>query len=145
MLGVLRCSAPLRPTRLPHLIFHTIRHCRMSSTSSQRSSAVRLLVLETDEPHPDDHREKGSLGEILHRHFRDAGRAHDPPLAVETDQVFVVTDKGGRVPSLKDFDGVHAVLITGSMYDAHGDNPWILELLDRLKGESAQVIHRLTE
>lgn len=95
-----------------------------------------MLVLETDEPHPDDHNEKGSYSEILSRHFKDAGKAHDPPLAVETEQIFVVKEKGGRVPTMKDFEGIHAVLITGSMYDAHGDDDWIVELMDRLKGES---------
>jgi hypothetical protein len=33
---------------------------------------------------------------------------------------------------MEKYDGL---LITGSVYDAHGDNPWILELLSLLKGE----------
>ena len=97
---------------------------------------IRMIVLETDEPHPDDHREKGSLGELAHDHFARAGKAHDPPLGIETDQIFVVTEKGGRIPKVEEFEGVKGVLITGSMYDAHGDDEWILQLLDLLKSES---------
>jgi GMP synthase-like glutamine amidotransferase len=96
------------------------------------------MVLETDEPHPDDHHEKGSLGEILHDHFVRAGKRHDPELGIETDQVFVVTEKGGRIPSAAEFTGVKGVLITGSMYDAHGDDQWIKDLLKLLKGEWAR-------
>lgn len=94
-----------------------------------------MVVLETDEPHPDDHHEKGSLGEILHNHFKTAGENHDPPLGIETEQIFVVTEKGGRIPKVEEFEGVTGVLITGSMYDAHGDDEWILELLELLKSE----------
>jgi hypothetical protein len=47
---------------------------------------------------------------------------------------FVVTDKGGEIPEASEFEGFHAVLITGSMYDAHGNNQWILDLLDLIKG-----------
>ncbi|KAK1623763.1 GMP synthase [Colletotrichum phormii] len=82
---------------------------------------VRMIVLETDNPHPDTHAAKGSFGEILHTHFQHAGAEHDPPLGVDTDQKFV------------DFDSYQGVLITGSMYDAHGDNPWILKLLGVLQ------------
>ncbi|KAF7559802.1 hypothetical protein G7046_g4361 [Stylonectria norvegica] len=94
---------------------------------------VRILVLETDEPHPDTQHEQGSFGEILHEHFSKAGAAHHPPLGVETDQVFVVTEKGGRMPKFEEFDGYDGLLITGSMYDAHGEDEWILELLELLK------------
>jgi hypothetical protein len=109
---------------------------RDTNTSSSIEK-VRIIVLETDEPHPDDHREKGSLGELMHDHFVRTGEAHDPPLGVETDQIFVVTEKGGRIPTVEEFDGVKGVLITGSMFDAHGDNEWILQLLDLLKSEFA--------
>lgn len=97
---------------------------------------VKMVILETDEPHPDDHHEKGSLGEILHNHFVRAGKRHEPELGIETDQVFVVTEKGGRIPSVAEFEGVTGVLITGSMYDAHGDEQWIQDLLKLLKGAS---------
>lgn len=95
---------------------------------------VRLMVLETDWPHPDTYSEKGTFGQILHSHFAKAGSAHHPPLAIETDQVFVVTEQGGRIPRKEEFDGFDGLLITGSMYDAHGNNQWILDLLDLLRG-----------
>lgn len=95
---------------------------------------VKIMVLETDTPHPDTAHEKGSFGEILHEHMCKAGREHHPPLGVETDQVFVVTEEGGRMPKVEEFEGFDGLLITGSMYDAHGDNQWILDLLDLLKG-----------
>jgi len=96
-----------------------------------------MLVLETDEAHPDDHKEQGSFGQVLDKLFKTAGDNHDPPLGVETVMRFVVEDKEhreGSVPTLKELEGVHAILITGSMYDAHGDEEWILKLLRLLKG-----------
>ena len=96
---------------------------------------VRIMVLETDRPHPDTESEKGRFGDIVHRHFSTAGKEHHPPLGVETDQIFVVTEQGGRMPEYPDFDPYDGILITGSMYDAHGDNQWILDLLELLKGE----------
>lgn len=95
---------------------------------------IKILVLETDKPHPDTESEKGSFGEVLHSHFSKAGAAHHPPLGVETDQVFIVTEEGGRMPKAEEFEGFDGLLITGSMYDAHGDNEWILDLLKLLKG-----------
>ncbi|SPJ82506.1 related to anthranilate synthase component II [Fusarium torulosum] len=97
------------------------------------ATVVRVFVLETDTPHPDTQSERGSFGEILHSHFSRAGSKHHPPLGVETEQVFVVTEKGGRMPKVEEFEKYDGLLITGSMYDAHGDNPWIHELLDLLK------------
>ena len=63
-------------------------------------------------------------------------KEHYPPLGVETGQIFVVTEKGGRMPSYRDFEGFDGLLITGSMYDAHGNNQWILDLLHLLEGKS---------
>ncbi|RGP78181.1 glutamine amidotransferase [Fusarium longipes] len=97
------------------------------------SDVVKIFVLETDTPHPDTQTERGSFGEIVHHHFSKAGKEHHPPLGVETEQVFVVTEEGGRMPKVEEFDGYDGLLITGSMYDAHGDNPWIHELLDLLR------------
>ncbi|KAL9020074.1 MAG: hypothetical protein Q9185_002688 [Variospora sp. 1 TL-2023] len=94
---------------------------------------IRMLVLETDEQHPDDHRERGSFGDVLDSLFKKAGHAHDPPLGVETVIRFVVEDKGGSVPQASDLQDMHAILITGSTYDAHGDNPWILKLVDLIQ------------
>lgn len=95
---------------------------------------VRMIVLETDEPHPETKSRRGTFGEILHHHFAAAGNAHDPPLGIETDMRYIVTEKGGAVPKYEEFEGCHALLITGSMFSATGDNPWILELLDLLRG-----------
>ncbi|PKY05308.1 class I glutamine amidotransferase-like protein [Aspergillus campestris IBT 28561] len=94
---------------------------------------IRLMVLETDKPHPDTYSARGSFGQIVHSHFAIAGRAHRPPLGVETDQVFVVSEQGGRVPTFEEFDGFDGLLITGSMYDAHANNQWILDLLELLR------------
>lgn len=102
-------------------------------TSEDQLPVVRMMVLETDEPHRETQSRRGTFGEILHHHFADAGKAHDPPLGIETDRRFVVTEKGGTMPKFSEFENYHALLITGSMYDAHGDTPWILELLDLLK------------
>lgn len=98
-----------------------------------------MLVLETDESHPDTQEEDGSFGQVLDKLFKKAGDGHNPPLGVETTMRFVVEDKehkDGSVPTLEELEGVHAILITGSMYDAHGDEEWILKLLGLLKGMS---------
>lgn len=103
------------------------------------AAVLKVLVLETDKPHPDTEDEKGSFGNILHKHFSKAGAEHHPPLGVQTDQVFIVTEEGGRMPDVKEFEGYDGLLITGSMYDAHANNPWILDLLKLLKGESGSL------
>jgi GMP synthase-like glutamine amidotransferase len=99
---------------------------------------IKLLVLETDEPHPETKDERGSFGKIFHNLFAEAGCNHDPPLGVETDMHFVVDDPKhghhGHVPNANDVGSdVAGILITGSMYDAHGDNPWIINLLNFLR------------
>jgi GMP synthase-like glutamine amidotransferase len=94
---------------------------------------VRMLVLETDTAHEETIKARGTFGQILHHHFAQAGKEHDPPLGVETDRRFVVAEEGGKVPTfdeVKDFD---AILMTGSMFDAHGNNQWILDLLALLR------------
>jgi hypothetical protein len=95
---------------------------------------VRMMVLETDEPHPETKSRRGTFGEILHHHFAKAGEDHDPPLGIETDTRYVITEKGGTMPKADEFDNCEALLITGSVYDAHGNEPWILGLLALLKG-----------
>ncbi|KAJ5473505.1 hypothetical protein N7475_003071 [Penicillium sp. IBT 31633x] len=100
---------------------------------TESAPVVRIMVLETDIPHPDTYSARGSFGQILYTHFAEAGRAHHPPLGVETDQVFVVTEQGGRMPTVDEFDRFDGLLITGSVYDAHANNEWILQLLDLLK------------
>ena len=42
---------------------------------------------------------------------------------------YVIEDKGGRVPKAEEIgDDIHAILITGSVYDAHSDVEWIQKL-----------------
>lgn len=101
---------------------------------------IKILILETDEPHPKIQNDKGSYAEILEEHFKKAGRNHDPVLEVEVDTHFVVDDsdngKEGRVPKASEIDeDIQGVLITGSMYDAHGDEKWIKDLMGLLTGE----------
>ena len=92
------------------------------------------MVFETDEPHPEDHEEKGTFGDVFDKLFKAAGDNHDPPLGIETAMKFVVEPKGGKVPTVDELKDVHAILITGSMYDAHGDDEWILKLIKLLQG-----------
>ncbi|EME83225.1 uncharacterized protein MYCFIDRAFT_65618 [Pseudocercospora fijiensis CIRAD86] len=97
-----------------------------------------MLVLETDEPHPETMKHRGRFGEIMDRLFRAAGDRHDPPLGIETDMRFIVDDPAnghhGKVPRAADIsDKTTAILITGSMYDAHGDDPWITETISLIE------------
>ncbi|KAL2150575.1 hypothetical protein VTH82DRAFT_7138 [Thermothelomyces myriococcoides] len=94
---------------------------------------VRMMVLETDEPHPETKTRRGTLGEIAHHHFLNAGNAHNPPLGIETDTRYVIPENGGSMPVYEDFENCHALLITGSTYSASGNDPWILDLLALLK------------
>ena len=120
----------------------------MSSSNETRTKPaiaddyVRMLVLETDEQHPDDHQERGSFGDVFDSLFKKAGHGHDPPLGVETFMRFVVEEKGGSVPTIEEMENVHAILITGSMYDAHGDEPWISKLVDLIQGTYHQDIRQ---
>ncbi|KFA70251.1 hypothetical protein S40285_07890 [Stachybotrys chlorohalonatus IBT 40285] len=90
---------------------------------------IKLFVLETDETAP----EQESFAEILHNHMSKAGASHHPPLGIETEQELVVPELGGRVPKYEEFEGYDGLLITGSRYDAHGDDQWIMDLLDLLR------------
>lgn len=107
---------------------------KYGSEGESSPPVVRMMVLETDEPHPQSQERKGTYGENLHRHFKAAGDEHKPRLGIETDIRFVVADKGGEVPKASEFEGFDAVLLTGSMYDAHGDDDWIKDLKALLKG-----------
>lgn len=103
---------------------------------TRQTRHIRILILETDEPHPSIHEERGGYASILDDHFRRAAEAHDPPLTVECDMRFVVEDKGGEVPSVEAFEGYQGVLLTGSLYDAHSEDGWVVDLMERLKGMS---------
>lgn len=98
-----------------------------------------MLVLETDEVHPDTEQQRGSFGDVFNQLFTTAGRNYDPSLEIEADMRYVVEADGGKIPEVKDSEGVRAVLITGSMYDAHGNYEWILKLLKALKGVFSSV------
>lgn len=102
--------------------------------TSNHPDKVRMLVLETDEPHPDTQEEKGSFGEILNKLLVHAGEAHNPKLAIETAMQYIVEPEGGQIPKKEEItDDVHAILITGSEWDAHSDDPWIHKLMDLIR------------
>ncbi|KAF1952800.1 class I glutamine amidotransferase-like protein [Byssothecium circinans] len=102
--------------------------------TSDHPDKVRMLVLETDEPHPDTQREKGSFGEVLADLLKRAGDEHDPSLGIETVMQYVVEPDGGKIPKPEEItDDIHAILITGSVYDAHGEDPWVHKLMDFIK------------
>jgi GMP synthase-like glutamine amidotransferase len=102
--------------------------------TSDHPDKVRMLVLETDEPHTDTQEEKGSFGVILNELLVDAGEAHEPKLAIETSMQYIVEPNGGQIPKKEEItDDIHAILITGSEWDAHGDDPWILSLMDLIR------------
>lgn len=108
----------------------------MTSTNKPNghSERLRILVLETDKTHPDTQNRRGSFGDVFDDLFREAADDHDPPLHIDVDMRFVVEPKGGKIPRLEDFDGVSAVLLTGSTFDAHGEDEWIMKLMALLKG-----------
>ncbi|KAI9803440.1 MAG: hypothetical protein M1833_000959 [Piccolia ochrophora] len=100
-----------------------------TAARSSVTGKVRMLVLETDEPHPETVHRRGTYGAIFDELFTKAGAEHDPPLGIDTIMTYVVEPDGGKVPELDDIGDVHAILVTGSMYDAHGDDDWILKLV----------------
>lgn len=105
----------------------------------QRSSlndSVRMFVCETDETEPETQERRGTFGDVFDDLFKKAGDNHDPPLGVETLMRHVVEPDGGRIPEFHEFDGIDAILITGSMYDAHGDDEWIHKFMALLKGRN---------
>lgn len=96
-----------------------------------------MLVLEVDENHPDDKKEKGGVGDVLNGLFKTAGNNHDPPLGIDVEMHYIVDDPAngqhGHVPKASEIPtDITAILITGSMYDAHGNDPWIKSLLSLL-------------
>jgi hypothetical protein len=102
---------------------------------SDHPDKVRMLVLETDETHPDTQKETGTFGDILNELLQKAGEEHDPKLGIETAMQYVVEPEGGTVPKVEEIgDDVHAILITGSCWDAHGDDEWILKLMKFIRG-----------
>lgn len=93
-----------------------------------------MLVLETDETHPETQKEKGSFGVVLNELLKKAGDSHKPNLGIETAMQYVVEPEGGAVPKIEEIgDDIHAILITGSCWDAHGDDEWIHKLMRLIK------------
>ena len=104
---------------------------------SQNPNKVRMLVLETDDPHPDTQEETGSFGEVLNEVLVQAGEQHDPKLSISTIIHYAVEPRGGRIPEPSEItDDIHAILITGSVFDAHSNDAWILKLMNLIKRES---------
>jgi hypothetical protein len=130
---------PNKPFRCSELsLFHTST-AKMAPPAartivSDHPDKVRMLVLETDEPHPDTQKEKGSFGDILNELLANAGEAHKPKLGIETMMQYIVEPEGGSIPKKEEItDDIHAILITGSEWDAHGDDKWIHELMDLIR------------
>lgn len=99
-----------------------------------------MLVLETDGMHPEHQNEKGSFGQVFDHVFNKAGKTHKPELGVETIIKFIVEAEGGEIPKLEEMDDMHAILITGSKYDAHGDDEWIVKLIKLVQGQYSYTL-----
>ncbi|KAF2682329.1 hypothetical protein K458DRAFT_444043 [Lentithecium fluviatile CBS 122367] len=101
---------------------------------SDHPEKVRMLVLETDEPHPDTQAKRDSFGEVLHDLLKRAGDEHDPTLGEETVMQYVVERNGGKIPQTEEItDDIHAILATESVYNAHSDEAWIHKIMDFIK------------
>lgn len=106
---------------------------------SGRANKVRMLVLEVDEPHPKTQDKKSSFGQILNVLLARAGEEHEPKLEIETVMQYIIEPKGGGIPRCSDISrDVHAVLVSGSMHNAHRDEAWVLKLLELIKGTWAR-------
>jgi hypothetical protein len=53
---------------------------------------IKMLVLETDETHPETMKNQGGFGDLFRELFDNAGRKHEPPLHIDIDMHFVVDD-----------------------------------------------------
>jgi hypothetical protein len=108
---------------------------------SDHPEKIHMLVLETDETHPDTQKEHGSFGEVLDTLFKKAGDDHEPALGIETVIQYIVEDDGGKIPKFEEIgDDIHAILITGSMYDAYGNDEWIIKLMKLIECTCIQDI-----
>ncbi|KAG4433039.1 hypothetical protein IFR05_011478 [Cadophora sp. M221] len=104
-----------------------------SVTGSSHPDRIRMLVLETDQTSESTSERKGTFGDIFHSLFSKAGQAHEPQLEIETVMKFIVESEGGKILDVSEVGDVDAVLITGSKYDAHGDDEWILKLVQWIR------------
>lgn len=116
----------------------------VKSTGSTHPNRVRMLVLETDQTFKDTVKRKGgTFGQILHDLFEEAGRRNDPPLEIETVMKFVVEAEGGKIPELDDLGNIHAILLTGSKYDAHGNDAWIVKLVEWIQSKCHTALQHI--
>ncbi|RPA75908.1 GMP synthase [Ascobolus immersus RN42] len=99
-----------------------------TSSGSRHRQQVKLLVLETDvtlEPVQDSH---GSYADLFEKTFKRVAKEQDPPIDIKVHSIYIVGEHHCNLPSEDELQNYNAVLITGSKYDAHGDDKWILEL-----------------
>lgn len=80
-----RCfrAAALRCQQTPRNILPTVQRSHFHRSAAMET--IKMLVLETDSPHPDTFEEVGSFGQVFKNVFTTAGANHDPPLGVEVD------------------------------------------------------------
>ncbi|KAK5074273.1 hypothetical protein LTS08_005225 [Lithohypha guttulata] len=111
----------------------------VTTSKADNQEAVHMLIFETDEPHPETKdRKGGGFAKVFDELFTKAGSEHDPPLSIETSMHYVVDDPdnghNGHVPNTDEIpESIKAILITGSMYDAHGNDKWVKQLLSLLE------------
>lgn len=112
-----------------------------TSTGSSHPDRVRMLVLETDQVMDSTAERKGTFGQIFHDLFEKAGNEHNPPLEVETVMKYVVESDGGKIPDPEDIkkDDIHAILLSGSKHDAHGDDAWIVKLVEYVQSQATRL------
>ena len=125
-----------QPISQPFIRTYLSLRSREHTPTAMAKDTIKMLVLETDATHPETQERRGGFGHVFNDLFQQAGDAHDPPLGVETDMHYVVEDgdNPGHVPTIDEIPSdVRAIIISGSMYDAHGNEPWILKLVDLLQ------------
>lgn len=105
--------------------------------ASSEKNRVRVMVLEVDAVFETTKERRGTYGDIVHELFTTAGARHEPPLEVDTVVRFVVEPEGGTIPDIKELEelDLDAVSITGSKYDAHSQDDWILRLVQWIQGQ----------
>lgn len=113
----------------------------MPHAYDEDNSPVRILILESDRlPRSHDGHNSTSVAASFQHLFTKVGKTQSPPISVEVESEYIVgksddpDGKGGKLPSLDVLKNFKGVLITGSRHDAHGDAPWIEELVKWLKG-----------
>ena len=103
----------------------------------ERPHKIRVMVLEVDSVLDTTKARRGTFGDIFNELFAAAAAEHDPPLEAETFIRFVVEPEGGTIPDLEELErnDIHAVAFSGSKYDAHANDEWILRLVKWIQGQ----------